>query len=158
MREKSNIVFDGVILQPLSKSKAPWSNFKIDEDDFLTFFQDRFKTCINPYFNVNYSTEEFHDYLLIPYLGSTFSTKYKGRCFGAYFIKNGEKSPDAGYGWRYIIDHEKSFTFSKTTTKGLIIDEAEFCGNEFTIVGNIDYYELNNISPKFRNFILDLHC
>lgn len=158
MREKSRIVFDGVILQPLSKSKAPWSDFKIDEDEdnFLTFFQDRFKTCINPYFNVNYSTEEFHDYLLIPYLGSTFGTKYNGRCFGSYFIKNGEKSPDAGYGWRYVIDHEKSFTFLKTITKGLIIKKAK--NLNFTKVSNIPYFKLNNISPVFRNFILDLHC
>lgn len=145
MRE-NNVSFEGVILQPISRKKYPWSEYN-SEEDCLNFFQTAFIENIQNDFNVNHNTESFSDYFLIPYF-----TENKC-CFGAYFIESGGKSSSDNYGWKYTIAYNKSFISSKPISQQDIKDEAEFSGSEFIQVGSTEYYILDYVPSDFRNYL-----
>lgn len=147
----SDIFFEGIILQPISRKKTPWTYYDKSKNNFLDFFQKAFREDIQDYFNVNHNTKSFSDYLLIPYF-----VEDNKQCFGAYFIKSGERSSDEGFTWKYNIDYDKSFDFKKAIPKQELLNEAEFNGINYHEVGHVDYYEIKNISSDFRKFIIEL--
>lgn len=146
--------FKGIILQPISRSKSPWKDFDKEKDNFLDYFKTSFKNVICNEFHVNHNTEEFSDYLLIPY----FTENQK--CFGAYYIKYGSKITANGYTHKYHIDYSKSYDFKKSMLKYDIVTESGFSNEEFqeintVIKGNrVVYSIVDRISNEFKNYLI----
>jgi hypothetical protein len=148
MMKKEKLTFEGIVLQPVSKKKDPWSKYNKDQNNFLEFFQTEFAKNIQNDFNVNHKTEDFSGFLLIPYF-----TENKN-CFGAYYIKNGGKSSSENYCCKYTIDYSNSFNFIEAIQNDQILNEAEFQGYEFEKVGSTNYYVLEKVPRTFREYIL----
>lgn len=141
----------GLILQPISRKKKTWNEYTGNSDsDFLDFFQNTFKEKIGKEFFVNHNTEQFSNYLLIPY----FTDNQK--CFGMYYIKNGKKLLNNEYKWSYLIDYAKSYNFSKILLKQDILTELDFNNKNYekVIVASIlNYYIINNPSESILTFL-----
>lgn len=145
--------FKAIILQPVSNKKSTWAIYDENYDDFLTFFQKTFKKEIEQRFNVNHSTEDFSDYLLMPYYVSN------QKCFGVYYINSGSKSTDDNYSWSYNIDYSKSYNFLKDILKCDLINEIEFNNDTFEEIrtnDRVSYYESSILSNKSKEYILTL--
>lgn len=144
--------FTGIILQPISNEKEPWSGFN-NEKDFLTYFQNTFKKEIGDQFYVNHNTEDFSDYLLIPYY-----TDNK-KCFGAYYIDYGSKIKSDCYSYSYHIDYTKSFNFIKEVFNYEILEEIDFNQGTVDKVANDNrtfYYRLENLSNEFKKYMISV--
>ena len=145
--------FKAIILQPISNTKSTWRGYDKNHDDFLTYFQKTFKKEIEQKFNVNHSTEDFSDYLLIPYLVSN------QKCFGAYYINSGSKSTNDDYSWSYNIDYSKSYNFLKDILKCDLINEIEFNNDtieSIEITDRVSYFQSSILSNKSKEYILAL--
>lgn len=144
-----NLNCKGVILQPISRQKEPWSKYEMGVD-FLTYFQNIFEEEIGNDFCVNHNTMEFEDYLLIPYY-----TENK-KCFGAYYIDYGFELEKGDYSHCYHLNYSKSFNFTKEVFHYEIIGEVEFFHGTVNKVANenrVLYYQLTNLSEKFWDYI-----
>lgn len=144
-------MIEGLILQPISRNKHTWNEYSGNSDnDFLDFFQNTFKEKIGEEFFVNHNTEQFSNYLLIPY----FTDNQK--CFGMYYIKNGKKLINNHYKWSYLIDYSKSYNFSKILPKQDILTELAFNNkiyDKVMIGSSVGYYIINNPSENILTFL-----
>lgn len=145
--------FIAIILQPISSKKSTWADYDKNQDNFLFYFQKTFKDEIKKKFNVNHKTEDFFDYLLIPYFVEN------QKCFGAYYIKFGSETTNKNYTWCYNIDYCKSYNFFKEVFKNDLIGEIEFNNDIFKniiIADRTSYYKSSILSKKSKAYILSL--
>jgi len=145
--------FKAIILQPVSNKKSNWAKYDKNQDDFLTYFQKIFKEEIEHKFNVNHSTENFSDYLLIPYFVSN------QKCFGAYYISSGSESTNDNYSWCYNIDYSKSHNFLKDVLKSDLINEIEFNNDtieRIKVSDRVAYFKSSILSNKSKEYIFTL--
>lgn len=148
--------FKGIVLQPISRSKSPWKGFNQEKDNFLDYFQSSFKNEICNEFHVNHNTEEFSDYLLIPY----FTDNKK--CFGAYYIEYGSEVENNYYSYKYHINYSKSYNFINKIHKSEIMDESGFNNEDFEEINTIAqgnrvvYSKVDKVSENFKNYLLKL--
>lgn len=139
--------FKGIILQPISRNKSPWEGYD-NNMDFLNFFQTTFKENIEEKFCVNHNTIEFSDYLLVPYLNK--------KCFGAYYIKYGDKIDDENYSYAYFINYEKSYKFIKEEHIDTILDSLVFYRGLYKHIAHDNrtiFYELYHLPHDFKKNI-----
>ncbi len=145
----------GIILQPLSNKKYSWKDYDAKKDDFLNFFQEIMKNEIGNRFDVDYSTINYSNHILIPYSTKTHE------CFGAYYILEGIKSGRSDLKWSFILDETRNQEFEKIIEQKNILGQTEMLGCPFEKVneGNNDgsfHYLLNRPPKRIINFILNI--
>ncbi len=142
--------FKGIILQPISKIKTPWFDYDVSKN-FLNFFQSRQKDDVGNEFCVNYETNDFSDYLLIPY--------FNKKCFGAYYIQYVDKCDNPNYKYSYHLDYSKSYEFTKEEHIDNMLGTLNFFNGSYNLVANENrtlYYELHPLTKDFKQYIYKL--